>query len=590
MSPVPSPEFDADRFNRIAATLPEIDRLAAEFVDKHHLPGLAYGVIAGGQLIHAGGVGLADITATLPVSRRTLFRIASMTKSFVAVAILQLRDGGLLGLDDPVARYVPELALLASPTTDAPPLTLRHLLTMNAGWPEDNPWGDRQLALDDAALSALLVQGVTFASSPNTQYEYSNLAYMILGKVVHQVSGQPFQEYTAQHILQPLGMLNARWNLDQVDQSVARGYRLIDGEFVEEPDAWAPCGGDAAGFGGLYLSVDDLAKWVAFFLSAWPPRDGVENPVLHRSSLREMQRCANLRPPPASAQPIGRPLKWEVGGYAFGLFAAETTEFGRLVGHAGGLSGFGSHMVWLPDRDIGVATLSNCTYAPAVASSMQILHYLVTNAQLASRPVQPHPALLSAQTDVIRLMQRWDDTLADALMAVNFFLDTPRDVWRQRFESLHRRHGVLQVDGEIEIRNPLRGQWKMRGERGWCTIWITLTPTVPPRVQHLSIDSILPLEDKMQKTLKDVLAATAKPTLRAVNRMFAPEINRREMLTHLRVVNLLYGAPTLESIIGGDGVERCVARVRSDRGVLELTITLHLRTGKVRHAEFRSAA
>lgn len=590
MSPVPSSEFDADRFNRIAATLPEIDRLTAEFVDKHHLPGLAYGVIAGGQLIHAGSVGLADTTATLPVSRRTLFRIASMTKSFVAVAILQLRDAGRLGLDDPVARYVPELALLASPTTDAPPLTLRHLLTMNVGWPEDNPWGDRQLALDDAALSALLAQGVTFASSPNTQYEYSNLAYMILGKVVHQVSGQPFQEYTAQHILQPLGMLNARWNLDRVDQPVAKGYRLVDGEFVEEPAAWAPCGGDAAGFGGLYLSVDDLAKWVAFFLSAWPPHDGAENSVLRRSSLREMQRCANLRPPPASAQPIGRPLKWEVGGYAFGLFAAETTEFGRLVGHAGGLPGFGSHMVWLPDRDIGVATLSNCTYAPAVASAMQILHYLVTNAQLASRPVQPHPALLSAQTDVIRLIQRWDDVLADALVAVNFFLDTPRDVWRQRFESLQRRHGVLQVDGEIEIRNPLRGQWKMRGARGWCTIWITLTPTVPPRVQHLSIDSILPPEDKMQEALKDVLAATAKPTLRAVNRIFAPEIDRREMLTHLRVVNLLYGAPTLKSIIGGDGVERCVARVQSDRGVLELTITLHLRTGKVRHAEFRSVA
>lgn len=590
MSSAPSSEFDADRFNRIAATLPEIDRLAAEFADKHHLPGLAYGVIAGGQLIHAGGVGQADTTASLAVGRHTLFRIASMTKSFVAVAILQLRDAGRLGLDDPVARYVPELAPLASPTTDAPPLTLRHLLTMNAGWPEDNPWGDRQLALDNAGLSALLAQGVTFASSPNTQYEYSNLAYMILGKVVHQVSGQPFQEYTAQHILQPLGMLNARWNVDRVDQPVARGYRLADGEFVEDADAWAPCGGDAAGFGGLYLSIDDLAKWVAFFLSAWPPRNGAENPVLRRSSLREMQRCTNLRPPPASAQPIGRPLKWEAGGYAFGLFAAETTEFGRLVGHAGGLPGFGSHMVWLPDYDIGVATLSNCTYAPAVASAMQILRCLVKNAQLAPRPVQPHPALLDAQAGVMRLMQRWDDALADDLTAVNFFLDTPRNAWRQRLESLQRSHGVLRVDGEIEVHNPLRGQWKARGERGWCTIWITLAPTVPPRVQHLSIDSILPPENKMQKALEDVLAATTKPTLRAVNRVFAPEIDRRAMLTHLRVVNLLYGAPTLESIIGGDGVERCVARVQSDRGALDLTITLHLRTGKVRHAEFRSVA
>lgn len=588
MPPALFSEFDLDRIDRITATLPDIDRLATEFAGKHHLPGLAYGVIAGGQLVHAGGVGFADVAMALPVNQHTLFRIASMTKSFVAVAILQLRDAGRLGLDDPAAHFVPELATLVYPTADAGPLTLRDLLTMNAGLPEDNPWGDRQLKLDDTAFSTLLAQGITFASAPGMQYEYSNLAYMILGRVVHRVSGQPFQEYTAQHILQPLGMLDARWNVDKAESSIAKGYRLIEGELVEEQDAWAPCSGDAAGFGGLYLSVADLAKWVAFLLSAWPPRDGAEHPVLRRKSLREMQRCANLSSSFMSAEVSAHAQSLEAKGYAFGLFAAETQEFGRLVGHSGGLPGYGSHMVWLPDRDIGILTLANCTYAPATSIAMQILRHLVTFADLSPRPVQPHTGLLAAQKCMTQIVQSWDDALVDELVAANFFLDTSRTEWRRRIEMLSERHGRLQPDGEIEAHNPLRGKWKLRGERGWCTLWVTLTPTVPPRVQHLSIESTLPPTDMTLKALHGVLAATANPTLRSVNRVFSSEVDRRAMLMHLRIVNLLYGALALESVIGGDGVERCVAHVQSSNGRLELTITLHPRTSKVHNAIFRT--
>lgn len=588
MSITPPPVFDADRLGRIVAVAPELDQLAAEFAARARIPGFAHGVVAGGRLVHAGGVGLADVEAHLPAGERTLFRIASMTKSFVAVAILQLRDAALLALDDPVDRYVPAPASLAYPTGDSPRLTLRHLLTMNSGWPEDNPWGDRKLVLDDAAFSALLASGITFAAAPNTHYEYSNLGFMILGRVVKEIAGVPFQEYATQHILRPLGMLDTCWNVDKAKQSVAKGYEGIAGEFVENDLAWACSAGDAAAFGGLYSSMHDLAKWVMLFLSAWPPRDGDEGLILRRSSLREMQRCANPRMLTPKKKKVGAPFRHEVGGYAYGLFASYAEELGQIVGHSGGLPGFGSHMVWLPDHDVGVVTLANSTYAPAVPIAMQMLRHVVTNAHLAPRRVQPADALLAAQEHTVHLLHQWDDVLVDNLVAANFFLDKSREHWQTELAQLRDRHGELQIEGELNVTNPLRGGWKMRGERGWCNVWITLAPTVPPSVQYLHVESVFLPEKGMQTALDGLLAATATPTVRAVAKLFAPDSDRRAMLAHLRAVNLFYGACTLEEILGGDGVERTVAQLQSPEGALEVVIALNPLTGKVRFAEFRA--
>lgn len=201
----------------------------------------------------------------------TVYRIASMTKSFGALAILMLRDAGKLALDTPAAEYVPELRQLIHPTHDSAPITVRQLLTMSAGWPEDNPWGDRQLWRNDAELNEILAPGVSFANAPAVTFEYSNLGYMVLGRIIANVSGESSLDFITQRILQPLGMHDTVWNAEDVDpQRLAKGYHWLEGKWVEEP--LLPSGGDAAVFGGLYSTVADLARWVAFQLSAWPPR------------------------------------------------------------------------------------------------------------------------------------------------------------------------------------------------------------------------------------------------------------------------------------------------------------------------------
>jgi CubicO group peptidase (beta-lactamase class C family) len=164
------------------------------------------GVIIDGELAWVKTAGVRDVDNKAPVTPNTVFRIASMTKSFTAMAILKLRDEGKLSLDDPAARYVPELATLPYPTNDSPAITIRHLLTHSEGFPEDNPWGDRQLAQTDETMRAWIKAGIPFSTAPGTAFEYSNYGFAILGQIVAKASGKPYAVYVRDNILRPLGM------------------------------------------------------------------------------------------------------------------------------------------------------------------------------------------------------------------------------------------------------------------------------------------------------------------------------------------------------------------------------------------------
>src|ERR1043165_70037 len=140
---------DPNRLEKINQAFPVIDKLFKDYADSNHFPGLAFGIVVDGKLVYKNNFGYTDIEKKIPVTSSSLFRIASMSKSFTAMAILKLRDEGKLNLDDPAYFYIPELKKIKYPTADSPPLTIRHLLTHGAGFPEDNPWGDRQLADSD---------------------------------------------------------------------------------------------------------------------------------------------------------------------------------------------------------------------------------------------------------------------------------------------------------------------------------------------------------------------------------------------------------------------------------------------------------
>ena len=337
----------------------DVDALFREFVAANHVPGAAWGVMIGGRLVHTGSAGARELVTGATPDADTVFRIASMTKSFTAMAILALRDEGKLVLDDPVERYVPELASLAYPTTDSPKITIRHLLSHSEGFPEDNPWGDQQLALSDAQLAAMLRRGIPFSNAPGVAYEYSNYGFMILGRVVSRASGMPYEQFVTARILKPLGMASTTLEPSRVPANrLAHGYRWEDDWWKEERQLPYGAGGS---MGGMLTSINDLSTYVAAYLSAWPPHDGPEAAPVRRASLREMQQM--WRPAGATViRDAGGAIQLSAGGYGFGLRVSQSCRFKYIVSHSGGLPGFGSIMQWLPDYGAAVIAFGNATY------------------------------------------------------------------------------------------------------------------------------------------------------------------------------------------------------------------------------------
>ena len=246
-----------------------------------------------GALVHTGVAGLRDVAKRAPVDADTVFRIASMTKSFTAMSILKLRDEGKLSLDDPAERYVPELKSLRYPTTDSPRITIRHLLTHSEGFPEDNPWGDRQLARTDDQVTRMLRNGIPFSTTPGTAYEYSNYGFAILGRIVSRASGTPYEDYVSRNILQPLGMTSTSLHPAKIPSNrLAIGYRWEDERWKEEPAL--PHGAFGA-MGGMLTSIRDLSRYLAVFLDAWPARDGPETGPMSSVAPRNAAAVASGR-------------------------------------------------------------------------------------------------------------------------------------------------------------------------------------------------------------------------------------------------------------------------------------------------------
>lgn len=576
-----------------ADALPSLTPIFQSYCDNSHAPGCAFGVVFGGRLVLSGGVGVINPGDAAMPGTDTVYRIASMTKSFGALAILLLRDEGKLRLDDPAADYVPELRGLHYPTRDSAPITVRQLLTMSAGWPEDNPWGDRQLWRSDAQLTAILQDGVPFANAPGVTFEYSNLGYMVLGRIIAAVSGESSLSFITRRILGPLGMTATVWNEEDVDPvRLARGYHWLRGEWVPEP--LLPSGGDVAVFGGLYTSVTDLARWVQLMLHAWPPRDDAESPIARRATLREMQGPWRLYAPATEAPELGRPVIWSAGGYGCGLSITHEGDL-YIVSHAGGLPGYGSHMTWLPDYDLGVIALGNVRYAPMRQAATEALRLLAQQGERRRSRLYSGqagtPALHTAYHDANRLLATWDDELADGLFADNFFLDDSREWWQAEIARLTAVHGPWQEIGPLEPENALRGAWKLTGARGWVRAFLTLAPTTPPRVQELSLESVLPPGPALQGLLEELLRLLNKPSRAATYKLFAGDGGLRPedhtFYDKVRLVSVLCGPCRLGEILAGDGDRWVRLRLEGTKAGVEAELTLDANRRKFAIARFR---
>jgi CubicO group peptidase (beta-lactamase class C family) len=479
---------EKDRTEKIKSALPLTDSLIMHYMQQEHLPGLACGILLDGKLIHTNYYGYTDLKAKISVDSLSAFRIASMTKSITAMAILILRDQGKLRFDDPASNYIPEMVQMKYISGDAPVITIRDLLTHRAGFPEDNPYGDRQLADSDYDLMNMILQGPSFSNAPGISYEYSNMGFALLGRIISNVSGQPYQQFISEHIFQPLGMTHSRWDYTKVEgRHLAHGYRWINGDWREEA---LLKDGSWGAMGGLITTIEDFSKYMIFHLSAWPVRNDIDNGPLKRSSVREMQQPWNFSSLNTSYTfPTGR-ICAIMNSYGYGLRIIKDCNNRTFAGHAGGLPGFGSHWAIMPEYGIGIVIFSNCTYAPISALNIPLLDTILALSKIQPYELPSSSILEQRKNELIKFLPDWNNAESSAIFAENFFPDYPLDSLRKNATELFIKAGKIKTISAVYPSNQLRGYFDMKGEKALIRISFTLSPEHDPKIQEYKIKEV----------------------------------------------------------------------------------------------------
>ncbi len=461
-----------------------MDKHFSDYRDEKKIPGIAYGLIKDGELFHSKGFGETVIESGICPTQENVFRIASMTKSFTATAVLLLRDRGALRLDDDIAQYLPWTDSMGIPHSGHP-ITIRDLLTMNAGLPTDDPWGDRQESLAIETFDDLVSQGLSFTRAPRMGFEYSNLGYALLGRIITVTSGVDYLDFVATEIHQPLSMSSTTFHQANVSpQQFVQGYAEFAAGFVPEPLAMP---GAFSPMGGLLSSVADLAKWVAGFQSAWST-DSTH--PLKRWSRREMQEPQRHARTTASHDEHANKIKSITTSYGYGLMVDDDSILGRFISHSGGYPGFGSHMRWHPESGWGVVALGNRTYAPMVFAAGDALAMIVRDFVDPKIAMESDvwPETAAAMDVVEKLIAKWDDSLADQIFASNMDLDQLR---AERAAAIAAAVGVStkisRIPGSLTSNTPAHGKWLVSSDSGQIEIEILMSPTRLAKIQTLKV-------------------------------------------------------------------------------------------------------
>jgi CubicO group peptidase (beta-lactamase class C family) len=318
-----------------------------EILNRHPTVGTAVGVVHKGRLEFFQGHGLADIASNTPISEDTVFRIASITKTFTAIAVMQLWEQGLVDLNAPANDYLRAFRLIPA-RAGSRPATLRHLLTHTAGLPEvvhpsrllKYPFGETfKLGRRLPTLSEYYRGGLHLIAEPGTRFTYTDHSFSTLGQVVEDVNGQALDRYLREHIFEPLGMADTDLcRSERVASRLATGYTLgARGPRVVIDRQWL-----TAAAGMIYSPPRDMARYLAALLSGGANEHGS---VLKPATLA-MMFAPQYQPHPRIPG-IGLAFdRFDLGGH-------------RVVGHGGILPGFNSQIFVVPDDGIGVMAFTN---------------------------------------------------------------------------------------------------------------------------------------------------------------------------------------------------------------------------------------
>lgn len=324
-----------------------LERFAGELareVAEDDVGGIVAGVAVDGDLVWARGFGWADRQRRTPLGTAAISRTGSISKSITALLLMRLVDEGVVSLDDPVERHLPEIRGLADPPRDHPPITLRQLASHTSGL-------IREPRLPDAASGPLegwegkvlaSIPSTGFAHPPGEAYLYSNIAFGILGLALSRAAGRPFMDMVEEEIFRPLGMTGSVFVVDQERaRRLAVGYQNArDGSVETGLPAREHAGrGYKVPNGGVYSTVADLGR----FAGAVSGASGLG--LLSESSREEMLRIQTPEDPSR--------------GYGIGFTVQGEADGTRIVSHGGSVSGYTAHLAFDPEAGVAVVLLRN---------------------------------------------------------------------------------------------------------------------------------------------------------------------------------------------------------------------------------------
>lgn len=305
-----------------------VDQYVQAEMKAQQIPGVSLAVIKNGQIVLAKGYGFANVEHQVPVKPETIFQSGSMGKQFTATAVMMLMEDGKLALDDKISKYFP----------DAPEtwrnITIRHLLTHTGGmtdYPRDFDFR-RDYTEDELYQRA---KAIPLAFQPGEKWSYSNLGYVMLGILIHKVSGKFYGDFLQERVFKPLDMSTARV-ISEADivPNRASGYRLDKGELKNQN--WVSPSLNTTADGALYLNVYDMAKWDAALYT---------EKLLKRSSLEQMWTPVKLN-------------NGQTHPYGFGWAIGEIKGH-HYVQHGGSWQGFKAQIIRYTDDKLTVVLFAN---------------------------------------------------------------------------------------------------------------------------------------------------------------------------------------------------------------------------------------
>ncbi len=325
----------ADRWQRI-------DRYVEVQMGANHVPGAALAVVENGTTVYSHGYGRS---ASGSITAQTPFMIGSNTKSFTALAVMQLVEEGRIEIDAPVQRYVPQFQLADTQASQA--ITVRELLNHTSGMPANAGGGVVEGATavtPEEGLAAL--RSVRLTAAPGTTYQYSNAGYMVLGLVVQDASGEPYTAYVQHHILDPLDMRHTYLTLDAAKQGgMAAGYRYWFG--VPVADDWH-YGSAMVSAGGVISTAEDMAHYLTMYLNHGSYQGKA---LLSPGGIAAMETPAV----DANSTQIGETVKLQYGmGWAIGDLRGVPAVY-----HTGGTPNFASWMILVPRDNRALVVLTD---------------------------------------------------------------------------------------------------------------------------------------------------------------------------------------------------------------------------------------